>query len=360
MSFGSKHYVPALRWRQGEFSALQELRPDQKSGLTPLIDIAPIPWDYAEEQPSKTIDQHLARTADQMATAWGTEDRLFVDFSLIDPAERMGSGVHPLEHLFGELRVAGVLGTPVTGLDRDPAYQAAVRSVLAADNRGVCIRITVEDAGAGNTASAVEHVLNELEAERGVVDLVIDLKAIEPNQATILRSWAVGLINGWPDIGGFASLTLLSGAFPLNLSGLIPGTHLVERADLALWQDVRAAGPARQPSFGDYTAAHPDPDEIDPRIMQVSASIRYASNEAWVILRGRSVQSTRHGGYGQFQALSTTLMGHPLFTGHSFSWASDFIEQCAAGGQTGNLMIWRKTATNRHMAFTSRQIASVP
>ena len=359
-SFGSKHYVPALRWRQGEFSALQELRPDQKSEITPLIDIAPIPWDFAEEQPAKTIDQHLSRTADQMATAWGTEDPIFVDLSLIDPAERMNSGTHPLQHLFAELRAAGVIATPVTGLDRDAAYQSAVRSVLATDNRGICLRITIEDAGAGDTATAVEGILEELEVEPGIVDLVIDLKAIETNQAAILRSWAVGLINSWANIRQFATLTLLSGGFPLNLSGLVPGVHLVDRTDLALWQQVRASNPVRQPSFGDYTAGHPDPDEIDPRIMQVSASIRYASDDAWVILRGRSVQSSRHGGYGQFQNLSGALIAHPLFTGHSFSWASDFIEQCAAGGPTGNLTTWRKVATNRHMGFTAIQIANSP
>jgi hypothetical protein len=79
--FGDRHYVPALRWRQGEFGALQELSNTQKNGITPLIDVPPIPWDFAEEKPAKTIDAHLARMPEQMVKSWGHDHPIFISSS---------------------------------------------------------------------------------------------------------------------------------------------------------------------------------------------------------------------------------------------------------------------------------------
>jgi Beta protein len=101
--FTERHYVPALRWRQGEFGALAELRQNQKDALTPLIDVAPIAWDFEEDRPSREIDAHLSRIPTQMAASWGTLAPLFVDMGLIDPALRMVSGEHPLFALFERL-----------------------------------------------------------------------------------------------------------------------------------------------------------------------------------------------------------------------------------------------------------------
>jgi Beta protein len=112
------------------------------------------------------------------------------------------------------------------------------------------------------------------------------------------------------------TVTLLSGAFPINLSHISPGLALAPRSDWALWQGVNASRPVRRPSFGDYTAAHPDQhlQEIDPRFMQVSASIRYATDDDWLIVRGRSTRNPRFGGTAQYQELSRVLIAQPQFT----------------------------------------------
>ena len=65
--FGRDHYVPILKGREGEYGALQTLAPSTRQALTPLIKIPPIPWDFEEERPAKTVDQHLKKV--------GTKDR---------------------------------------------------------------------------------------------------------------------------------------------------------------------------------------------------------------------------------------------------------------------------------------------
>jgi len=57
--FSHNHYVPILKGRDGEYGALQTLASNVRVALTPLLELPPIPWDYEEEAPAKTIDQHL-------------------------------------------------------------------------------------------------------------------------------------------------------------------------------------------------------------------------------------------------------------------------------------------------------------
>src|SRR5436190_1354750 len=135
--FSDKHYVPAIKWRQGEYLALQELQDQTRDRMTPLVDIAPIPWDFEEEAPARTLDQHLSKVPAQMEASWGVERPIFVDLGLIDSDARMASGAHPADHLFAELASMGVEAIPVTGTDHDAAYQEAVRTVFRRDDQGI-------------------------------------------------------------------------------------------------------------------------------------------------------------------------------------------------------------------------------
>jgi hypothetical protein len=357
--FSSKHYVPAIRWRQGEYLALQELTDAQRRRMTPLVDIPPVPWDYEEDAPSKTIDQHLARVPDQMERAWGLREPIFIDLGLLDPEVRTAGGLHPLNALFRLLEERGVRTVPVTGSERDNDYQTAVRDAAARNGRGAAIRLTPDDVSEDDLMDRAGETREIIQTELDETDLILDFGNIQADQVGLVSRLAGNAIRSIPDVNDYRSLTLLSGAFPINLADVTPGLGLIPRADWDLWLQVRTRARSRIPAFGDYTATHPDQQEMDPRIMQMSASIRYATESHWLIARGRSVRSPRFGGFSQFNDLARLLTQQPQFTGHRFSWASDFIEACAAGGPTGNPATWRKVATNRHMVLVVHQIANL-
>ena len=42
------NYVPILKWKQGEYTALKELYPQDKALLTPIAEVVPIPTVYDE------------------------------------------------------------------------------------------------------------------------------------------------------------------------------------------------------------------------------------------------------------------------------------------------------------------------
>jgi hypothetical protein len=74
----------------------------------------------------------------------------------------MIGGDQPLTHLFTDARRRGARIVPVTGLDRDPAYQEVVRQVHVDDLQGVALRCSLDeiaDTDFGDKVSALLAVL---------------------------------------------------------------------------------------------------------------------------------------------------------------------------------------------------------
>ena len=174
--FGRDHYVPILKGREGEYGALQTLTPSTRQALTPLIEIPPIPWDFADEKPAKTVDQHLKKVWQKTGRAWGSHS-LFVDLLWIPDSEHMADGSHPLCHVFQALRGRSVEAIPVADLLRGDEYLRACRAIVEQDGRGVCVRIQREDfADFDDLGETVRRTLNEVGSTVQNSDLIFDLR----------------------------------------------------------------------------------------------------------------------------------------------------------------------------------------
>src|SRR5215207_1846052 len=115
------HYVPILRGRLGEYTALGTLKADTCAGITPLIEVQPVPWDFENEAPAKSLDDHLAPTGERLAEYWGTDRSVFVELAWIAEDET-GRGVHPVTFVLDDARSRDVPTIPVVGLDRSDAH----------------------------------------------------------------------------------------------------------------------------------------------------------------------------------------------------------------------------------------------
>jgi hypothetical protein len=191
------------------------------------------------------------------------------------------------------------------------------------------------------------------------MDLILDFKGFDAGQAPAIEIAAAAGLAALPRVDDWRSVTLAGGAFPLNLSGL-SGEALIPRADWEVWRSTisaRSEEDVRLPSFGDYAVQHPEPDEIDPRLMKMSAAIRYATPSDWLVLKGRNVQDY---GWEQFHDLSADLVGRSEFRGPDFCAGDQTIQACAQRETgTGNAMTWRKIATNHHIAVVVDQLANL-
>jgi hypothetical protein len=360
--FDHKHYVPILGGKAGEYRALRELSPARKAKLTPLIEVPPVPWDFENDRPACSIDVHLQGTAKAIEDHWGLNDVLFVDMFTVADEGPMASGDHPVKHVFDDARRRNVKAIPVTGIDRDADYQTAVRNTIAADGRGVCVRVLltdiVEDAA---FATDLTQLLATLGVAPNAVDLLIDAGPMLPAHESTYLLATRSAISLLPNINDWRSLTVAGSAFPTDMSGFTrDAISSTPRTEWRVWTAL-AAGRAslrRMPTFGDYSVDAPGHDQLDFRVIKMTANIRYCHTADWILVKGHVI---RKGSASQHPGLAATLRARPEYSGAAFSWGDNYVDECARGVcGPGNATTWRQVGVNHHLSFVVEQIASHP
>lgn len=358
--FDEYHYVPVLKGKQGEYGALAEADDRVRSSITPLIEIPSVPYDFAAEEPAKSAQAHVGEVAKKIERCWGGERRFFLDAGLLAEEDQI-DGRHPLAVVLDDARELGLQAVPVTGVARSESYDAAVEGAVSADQRGICLRLVGEDLEEPEELPEVveAEVMAALGLKTGEVDLVLDLGSISAEQRWTGATVRL-LLAALPEIGDWRSLTLIASSFPLDLSGIDgDSTALIPRAEWAIWRALHARADrlGRLPSFGDYAISHPAPREVDPRIIQRSAAIRYSADDEFLILKGRSIQAQ---GSEQHYDLAAELVNRPEFHGEDFSWGDAYVASRARRqGGPGSGTTWRKAGTSQHLALVTTQIANL-
>ena len=213
--FDHRHYVPILKGREGEYGALSCVTPSLKGLLTPVIELPPIPWDFEEERPARTIDTHLEKVSQKIERAWGRGRVFFLDFLWVAESERMNDGTHPVRFVFDSARARGLSPIPVVSLIKDDEHLAACADSVAEDKRGVCIRLQREDfVEFADLRPELKRVLEAVGAEPRAADLLLDLRALTPDSRGLNAIDALALISRIPELKGWRTFTgshILSG-----------------------------------------------------------------------------------------------------------------------------------------------------
>lgn len=360
--FDHKHYVPILKGKEAEYGSLPVLSRSTLAVITPMIEIPPVPWDYQSDSPARSLQDHLSGIYERLVNAWGSDRPFFLDLVWLADAGTLPDGQHPLSYVLDRCRIPEVLPIPVTGLGRSHDYQAAVAEAVQHDRRGVCVRLENEDFKSLPRLNIDLHLLlDRLGVDVGETDLVLDFKEVLPHQAAMLQLAVMGLISSLLSISDFRTLTLAGSGFPEDLRAINANSiATVPRSEWAVWEALAQTASAlkRVPAFGDYTISSPGLPEIDPRVMRMSANLRYTSERDWVVLKGRDVRTHS---YDQFRALCQDMMSRPEYKGPSYSWGDKYIGDCGGLGQgPGNATTWRKVGITHHITLVAEQISTFP
>jgi Beta protein len=347
-------YLPILKAKDAEYRALKEITVAAKAAIAPLLEIPSIPWDYESEKPTRSIDEHIAPVAARVQGVWGKR-LVYLDLGLV-AEERMGDGSHPVDAVFAQAAALALTAMPVVALDSSPGYRGAVAAACARDGRGVCLRLQPDDLVTPNSAD-IDALLAELGVIPGVTDIVVDLAAIPRDQEGVLiLAWST-ILRALPRLAEWRTLAIAASAFPQSLTGLAANSITqIPRAEWQVYLGLAAAGLPRLPDFADYAIAHPEPVEMDPRLMRISAQIRYAAADDWLVARGRN---TRDFGWGQTEQLAKALVGRTEFMkGHCTG--DKVIEARAVGqGSSGSAMTWRRDGTIHHLELVVEQLTTL-
>ena len=117
-------------------------------------------------------------------------------------------------------------------------------------------------------------------------DLIIDLGPVDDFITEGIIGLTNALLSDVPNHTKWRTFTISACAFPSSMGVVQRNSHaIVERMEWIAWRDNLRANTAvipRLPTFSDCAIQHPIGVEgFDPRMMQVSASVRYYA--AWFL-----------------------------------------------------------------------------
>ena len=352
-------YMPILKGKEGEFAALEALSGDVRNVLLPLVEVPRVPYDYINERAAKSLDAHLNSVAQRLAKCWGNGQPIYLDVPWLGEDEQITNAAHAMQRVLANCAGLALRVVPVVRVGSHVDYIESAAHHAAECRTGVAIRLTVDNfAEEVDTARELEQLQSHLgDAQASEIDLLIDLEDVGRDGRDLLVVRYV--LTAVPNVMSWRRVVIAGASFPEDLSEIdAASTTKLPRREWQLWQALWRR-PDRLPRhdliYGDYGIAHPIPKELDPRTMRMSASVRYTTEEDWLIVKGRNV---RQYGFEQYHDLSRLLVSHADFCGPNFSWGDQFIADCARGKQgPGNATTWRKVGTNHHLTFVTRQLA---
>ncbi|MEK5641946.1 hypothetical protein BK138_08480 [Paenibacillus rhizosphaerae] len=350
-------YTPVLKWKQGEQKALEELAPSIKQFLIPIIEIPPIDWDFENEVPKKSIDEHLSKVGESFERAWGIDKPIIVDLNYIESSDRLANGQHPLNLIVQEAAKRGINVIPATSTNRDQAYQHEVKLAHQQYNQGVCFRLKEEDFA--DLQSNIDALLLQNAVTPSQVDLVLDYEYVNPKEQVRTTMFLTGILNSLPYLNEWRNVILIGTSFPSDLSAVnSDSVDSIERAEWLIWKRlINSASIKITPSYGDYGISNPAPFDADPRFINMSANIRYTAEDKFIIFKGRMIK--RYGG-NQYYQLSSQVVSHPEFSGPNFSAGDYYIQEVANQNDgPGNATNWRKSGTNHHLTYVVSELSNL-
>ena len=355
-------YCPVLRWKRGEQTALTNLFPAQKETTKPILNLIAHSFDPPNGNTTdNAFDQRLDQDADRLSAAWAGYTAA-VDLGDIDPEARCEGGIHPIRSFFDRLNGSGstVNAQPVLRMESDNAYITAVAGICSTYHKVPVIRLTLADLAEPDIDNYVRELLDNCNTPKENSDLVLDMGYI--NQIGISTIMARGALSAAPFINDWATVALVGGSFPENLSAFVIGVHEVPRIEWDVWLNSKNTV-NREVIYGDYATIHPivAEEDLDPRTINPTASVRYTFDELWTLLRGRGTRSRGSTGFAQFYNHADTLFNMPQYRGEGFSYGDAKIARIHRREEAqGNLETWVTIGVNHHIAEVVDLISSLP
>ena len=352
MMFGPRHYVPVLKAKRGEKTALQLVAPKLRAEITPLLEI--VEWRGSTRKP--TLSGHLDTAFRGLAKSLRLYPRCFLDARELEP-----EGKAAAEQVFDRAAAEGLLFIPVTGLSRTSDVSAALRH----GSHGLAIRLTRDEFEAGNLPLLVHSFITRHAIDHSTTDLIVDLGPVDDMVAHGVARFAVQFLADVPNPGRWRTLILSASSFPLSMGVFDRNSHSMEpREEWVAWRDFLRDSRfvPRLPTYSDCAIQHPlGVEGFDPRVMRPSASVRYALADDWLLIKGESTR--RNPASQQFPQLAKQLVygylrGYFRGTGHCQGCVSI---KAAADGQPclGSAEVWRRIGTVHHITQVSEALRSL-
>ncbi len=345
-------YCPVLRAKASEWQALKQLAPGVRQRIAPILEFIP-DWETPgatttgrKRRAPQTPAEYVVRMLDSSAGATPAGMRSFIYFGLSHPSA-IWTGID----LWREFAARVPASRRVIPLaDLSSLANAASLPNVARTRGEFGLRIEANDVGT-QLALRIAAALRATGLGPEAVYIVVDLRDTPAARSHAQVRKALGNANR------FASVVVLAGVFPADLTQYQPGVASESRTEWTTWWREHVTTPTdeRMLAFGDYTTQcaryQPSPE------VPGSVSLRYTIDDAVLVFRGRQSNNGTGLGHDQMHGHCRLLVARSDYDGAAFSLGDQCITCWTdpANG-TGNAMQWRTASVVHHITHVVAQL----
>ena len=350
-------YVPALRWRQGEYQALFRLTDAAKARTVPFITIPEVEFDFETRQPKRSVQEHVHPFAKRFKAKWGQRPA-WVSVHPGIANEPMVDGRDIYTYVFEALRAFQANATPAIPLHAASPIVASAAAIVATDGHGVAVEIRLEDLMKSDARTRIDRLAASLSVAIDEVDLVVDLRApnFEPYDA--FASALIAVINRLGDLHTFRNFVVIGTAIPATFKDVAKGADQLPRHDWLFYRVLLGRLPAgmRQPNYGDFTIVHPEFKALDMRMIKAAGKLVYTTPGAWEVRKGGAFRDNS----AQMHDHCASIVASSTFNGAGYSSGDDYIAKCAVHKVgPSNQTRWKDVAINHHITHVLGELSTL-
>jgi hypothetical protein len=349
-----KHYMPVLKWRQGEYQALFRLNKTIKSVLYPLFIVPPVEYDFEDRCPKKTAEAHVEKLVKRMKDKWGISPCLLdIDESL--HLEKTSTGQPIPEYIFDDILKEKINCVPVLTIHHSQNYLNIIKAYIT-DKKSFALRVAFDDLADPDSITAIDDILSFMECDYINVELIIDftdkVDYSEQNDLSLLLNSIMQLL----DTNRFKSTYIIGTSLDLSIIKK-PGAIQVRNE----WTFFMSFSHAHSTQFsnlgyGDYTIETPTFISLDMRMLKPAAKLVYSSGTQWYVIKGSAFRDNP----SQMHGICLQLVSAKgVYLGESFSNGDKKIYDCAhVKCGNGNMGTWKEAAVSHHLTLAVTQLSN--
>ncbi len=351
-------YLPIIKWKRGEKDALRFLTDQHWDGVVPLIEFQPISAAPDGVSLNQALPEYVEKISKEIIKSIPEDraiaiDTVYVSTGFARQIALLLAVCRRLQKLVPNRVIPAIRASQLDALSILTTKQVETLKNMPE----VILRLQTDELAPTQIGPSLDALAKFV--KRKAIHLLLDQYSL------VGKNHADGQVFIAPYLlatssSACASVTLAGGSFPINLTGKKQGVTDIPRVEWKIWLQLAKEKSYPKLRFSDYTVSNPAPqdEDIDPKNMNPSIAIRYASDEFWRLYKGGGFKK---GSPGVLRNLSKLLVTDPIYGEEGYSYGDkQYMNYSNGTGKNGIPWTWRRDATNRHIVLTIKSLKGTP
>ena len=345
------NYVPFLKYKVTEVSALKALSLNDRKRVTPFFDLP-----RKDMLNSASLKDTIDKAHRKYEINLDSLPYFYIDnFDINDNI--LINGDDNYFYVLGKFSDANIV--PVVGIDRserrnDVVIEAKINDMLLLDT--VALRVSYEDIISYTLIEdEVTELLESLNDHFGSYHLIIDNRICHNIDIEVRSAQVISFINDICSDFAFDRIIVTGSSIPASIRDLLePNCEItIDRSEVKIFNKVSLVLPSLV--IGDYTAVSPNYSDVQIRgelMRRVTApKMMYSFDHKLNIKRGGAIEGHPRGNK-QYNDLSAVLIGEAFYRGSVYSFGDKYIDEKAKNiGSDASPSTIPKALINAHITY---------